>query len=168
MSPQGSPTTNVILAALRGVLKQAWLLGQMSAEDYHRAIIIENVKEENKLSGRQIKYGEIQAIANVCFEDKSDAGACDPAIIGIMASCGLRHSGVVKLILEDLDIENGQVNVQAAKGIKSRTVWLRVGALLAVEDWLATRRSDLTTAALFVPINKGGHQEDRQMTAHAV
>ncbi len=164
-----SPSTiNVILAALRGVLKQAWLLGQMSAEDYYRAIIIENVKEENKLSGRAIKFGEIQAIANICFEDKSDAGARDSAIIGIMASCGLRRSEVVKLRLEDLDIENGQVTVRAAKGNKSRTVWVRGGALLAMEDWLATRCSDLTTTALFVPINRGGNQQDRQMTAQAV
>ena len=96
-SKYSASTINVILSALRGVLRQAWLLGQMSAEDYHRAIIIENVKEENELSGRRIKYGEIQAVANVCFEDKSDAGARDSAIIGLMATCGLRRSEIVKL-----------------------------------------------------------------------
>lgn len=161
-------TINVILSALRGVLKQAWLLGQMSAEDYHRAIIIENVKEENELSGRRIKYGEIQAVANVCFDDKSDAGARDSAIIGLMATCGLRRSEVVKLQMDDIDIESGKLDIVSGKGNKSRNVWLRGGALLAMEDWLHCRNSELTTTAVFIPINKGGNQEDRQMTSQSV
>ena len=167
-----SPSTiNGILSALRGVLKKTWLLEQMSAEDYHRAIIIENLKDDQgQMTGRRVAFAEIQAVADVCFRDKSDAGARDSAIIGLIATCGLRRSEVVKLILSDVDIETGEVIVRSGttKSNKKRIVWLRGGALLAMEDWLFVRQHVLKTDRIFVPINKGGNQQDRPLTDQAI
>src|SRR5690242_12340669 len=42
-------SANKILSALRQTLKQAWLLGQMTAEEYTRAIELEPVTGETKL-----------------------------------------------------------------------------------------------------------------------
>ena len=58
-----SPSTiNSMLSALRGVLKQAWLLEQMTAEDYHQAIVIENLKDKKgEVSGRKVAFAEIDA-----------------------------------------------------------------------------------------------------------
>jgi len=164
-------TINGLLSALRGVLKQAWLLEQMTAEDYHRAIIIENLKDKKgDVTGRKIYFAEIQAVADVCFRDKSDAGARDSAIVGLIATCGLRRSEVVQLTLADVDIETGRVTVRstATKSNTERIVWLRGGALLAMEDWLFVRHKDLEADTVFVPINKGGNQQDRPLTDQAI
>lgn len=163
-----SATVNAILSALRGVLKESWRLGQMSAEDYHHAIDISNVKGESLLTGRHIAYGEIHAVAEACFRDKSDAGARDSAIIGLLAVCGLRRSELVQLKLQDVDLETGEVKVQQGKGNKARIVWLRGGALSAMEDWFAIRNSDLATEAVFVAINKSGKQQNRPMSSQAI
>ena len=166
-----SPSTiNSILSVLRGVLKQAWLLEQMTAEDYHRAIVIENLKDKKgEVRGRKIAFAEIQAVADVCFRDKTDAGARDSAIIGLIATCGLRRSEVVQLTLTDIDIETGKVTVRSTttKSNTERIVWLRGGALLAMEDWLFVR-NPLEVNIVFVPINRGGNQQDRPLTDQAI
>ena len=161
-------TVNGLLSALRGVLKEAWRLGYMDAETYHRAIDVANVKGETLPAGRHIPFGEIQALANACYEDKTPAGARDSALIGLLAVCGLRRSELVSLALADLDLENGEIKVRKGKGRKERRVWLRGGALLAMQDWLHVRDPELKTSAVFVPINKGGNPQDRPMTAMAV
>lgn len=164
-------TINGMLSALRGVLKEAWLLEQMTAEDYHRAKIIENLKDDqDKMTGQRVAFAEIQAMADVCFRDKSDAGARDSAIIGLIATCGLRRNEVVQLTLSDVNTETGEVVIQsgAAKSNKKRTTWLRGGALLAMEDWLFVRDASLKTQTIFVPINKGGRQEDRELSDQTI
>ena len=66
-------TVNKMLSALRRVLKEAWKLGYMTAEDYHRAASVENVSGEELLSGRELSGGEIAALMGICGNDLNPA-----------------------------------------------------------------------------------------------
>lgn len=146
-------TVNKILWALKGALRSAWQLGQISAEDYHKAVSVKGVKNDTLPVGRELTQGEITALMADCANDKTNAGARDAAIIALMYSCGLRREEVVTLALADYEPESGRLVVRG-KGNKERTAWLVNGAARALSDWLAVRGD--TPGALFVAVNKSG------------
>ncbi|MEO8393554.1 MAG: integrase, partial [Chloroflexota bacterium] len=96
-------TANKLLSALRGVLKEAWRLGQMNAEDFQRAVDLENIKGQTLPAGRDLSFGEIKALAEVCMSDPSPSGVRDAALIGILATCGLRRAELASLKVENFE-----------------------------------------------------------------
>ena len=147
-------TANKILSALRQTLKQAWLLGQMTAEEYNRAIELEPITGETLPAGRELSQGEILALMTACQKDKNqNAGTRDAAIIGLMYAAGLRRDEVVKLGAENYDPGTGQMAITGKRN-KQRTAYITNGAADALQDWLTVRGSE--QGPLFVEVNKGG------------
>jgi len=146
-------TVNKFLSAIRGVLKQAWLLGQMSAEEYQRAIELDSVINETLPAGRDLSRGEIRALLNDCLKDDSNIGVRDGAIIALLAAGGLRRQELVTLELDDYNPESGQLLVRG-KRQKDRYIYLDNGAADAMADWIHVRGDQ--PGALFLAINKSG------------
>lgn len=159
-------TVNRLLSALRGVLKEAWRLGYMSADEYQRAVDVRNVKGETVPAGRELAQGELLALVSACKSDGTLAGVRDAAILGLLYTCGLRRAELVALNHEDFDADSGRLVVRAGKGRKARVVYVQGGALTALKDWLASVENGFLP--LFVPIRKGGTPQDRRMTAQGV
>src|SRR5918997_3144723 len=88
-------TANKMLSALRGVLKEAWRLGQMTAEAHDRATDLDGIKGTTLPRGRALAPGEIAALLRACSEDPSPSGARDAAAVIVMQGAGLRRSEVV-------------------------------------------------------------------------
>src|SRR6185295_2493219 len=74
---------NKILAAVRGVLREAWRLGLMDAETYERAADIQSVRGEMLPRGRALKKSELQKLFRECSKDETAAGRRDAALIAV-------------------------------------------------------------------------------------
>lgn len=159
-------TANKMLSALRGTLKAAWQLGQMTAEDYHRAAAVANVRGETLPRGRAATRGEIAALLDACAADPSPAGARDAALLAVLYGAGARRAEVAALDVDDYDPRTGRLVIEG-KGHKERVAWATNGAADALADWLAVR--GLAPGPLFLPVNKGGQiVHGRRMTPQAV
>ena len=158
-------TANKHLSALRGVLKAAWQLGQMSAEDYHLAASVKGVKGSTLPAGRLLSQGEIAALLEDCANDQSALGVRDGAIIALLYSCGLRRDEVISLDVGDFDPEAGELVIRG-KGNKDRLAHVVNGAKAALLDWLVIRGDD--SGPMFHAIRKGGAILDSRLTQQAI
>ena len=62
-------TANKMLAALRGVLREAWRLGYVGADDYSRAADLPAVRGSTLPRGRALTPGELRALFAAVAED---------------------------------------------------------------------------------------------------
>lgn len=157
-------TVNKHLAALRGVLKQCWQLDLISAEDYHKAVSVKNVKGESVLAGRVLNVGEISALIQVC-KDNSPGGTRDAALIALLYSGGIRRAEAASALFEAFSPITGELIVKG-KGNKQRIVYLVNGALRAMNDWLEVR--GLWDGALFCPVDKGGNVKQKGLSTQDI
>lgn len=163
----GASTANLRMSALRGVLKEAWRLGQMSAEDYQRAVDLRPVRGqqvEQAEKGRHLKPGELAALIRAC-DDGTKAGVRDAALIAVAYTAGLRRAELATLQLEDWKSDEATLIVHG-KGNKTRAVPLADSACDALQDWLAIRGP--WTGALFTRIRKGDQVTIDGMTTQAI
>ena len=147
------PTTNRMLAALRGVLKEAWRLDLMDAESYHRASALENVPWSTRPHGRTLTDSEIHALFDACAHDETPAGVRDAALLTVLYGGGLRRSEAAALDVHDYDASSRALTIRATQANRERVVYASDGAAQALERWIAIRGS--APGPLFVPVNKG-------------
>ncbi|HST04801.1 MAG TPA: tyrosine-type recombinase/integrase [Chloroflexia bacterium] len=159
-------TANKMLAALRGVLQEAWRLGKMSAEEYRRAADLPAVRGSTLPRGRAVSRPELTALFEACSKDKSPAGRRDAAILAVLYNCGLRRSELVALDVADYDPEESAVTIRSGKGRKARISYATDVSQRAIQSWLQLRTS--SPGPMFTPINKAGKITLRRMSDQAV
>ena len=158
-------TTNKMLAALRGVLHEAFRLGLMDAETFQRSSDVTCIKAETLPRGRALSPGEIAALMRACTDDTGPAGHRDAALVAVLYGAGLRRSEAVGLDLADYNAETGELVIRG-KGRKDRLGYATNGAGDALADWIAVRGAE--PGALFCHVNKAGRVVARTLTDQAV
>lgn len=149
---------NAILAAIRGVVEQAYDLEQISEKQYRLIKKVKPVKlhrSEDSLPGRYVKDGERAALMRACLKDSKPAGIRDAAVIACCYPGGLRRAEIASLQLDDVETDGETVILKVhGKGGKARAVFLDNGGALAIKGWLRVRGNP--PGHLFYAARKGG------------
>ncbi|MEZ4334895.1 MAG: tyrosine-type recombinase/integrase [Myxococcota bacterium] len=159
-------TANKHMAALRGVLKQCWEQGLLSAEDYRRITDLPPIRGESRRPGIALTQDDFERIRRACASDASPAGARDDALLCLLRSAGLRRAETVALDLDDWDASSGELRLRGAVRASDRLVSTAPEARQALGRWLEVRGP--APGPLFNPVNKGGRIERRRLSEQAI
>ena len=163
-------TANRMLAAFRGVMNAARMLGIINADEWQAITAqkigaLKTINGDTLPAGRALASGEIYALMNDCQQDPTAAGARDAAVIALGYGCGLRRAEITNLDLADFDSNSNSLKFTGKRN-KQRTAHVSGGALAALRDWLAIRGNQ--PGPLFFAVNKGGKIGAARMTTQAI
>jgi integrase len=160
-------TANKMLAALRGVLREAWRLGYVTADEYQRAADLPTVRGSTLPRGRALTPGELRALFAAVAEDTRPATrARDAALLAVLYGAGVRRAEAVALDVGDYDPESGVLTIRRGKGNKPRVMYATNGASDALAAWLTVRGTG--PGPLFVPVDKAGRIVLRRLTPESI
>jgi integrase len=159
-------TANKHLAALRGVLKQAWQLEMISADEYQAAIDLPTVHGPSPRKARTLDSEELHSLSAACERDRSPAGARDAALFALLFGAGLRRAEVAAMDLSDYDRRTSTICVRGSGTRPTRRFSVGPNELMALDAWIVRR--GLAAGPLFNPVNKGGRIEIRRLSEQAI
>ena len=131
-------TINLLLAGVRGCVREAWRLGYVEAEVWVRVKEVPLVKARRLPAGRHVDTSEIKALFAGC-RGRGPSGQRDAAILALLYGAGLRRAEAVAVELGDYNRAAGSVRVRSGKGAVERMAYIDGGARAAVADWLQVR-----------------------------
>ena len=157
---------NKHMSALRGVLRECWRLGLMTAEDYEWARDVGNVKGSREPAGRNIHTDEIFALLAACLADESAAhGIRDAALVAVLQSTGIRRAEAAAARIERYDHGERSLRV-LGKGNKERTVYIHQTAVPYLDRWLVTVAE--RRGPVFRSVDRWGHIGAEPLSARAI
>ena len=145
-------SANKMLSAIRGTLRAAWRMEQMSTDDYTRAVDVSNIRGSRLPAGRALDGGELRALFDTCA-DGTASGARDAAALALMFGCGLRRDEAAGATVTDYNTDSGELRI-LGKGNRERTAYATGGGKRALDAWLAIRGQG--GGPILAPVNKGG------------
>lgn len=137
-----SPTTvNTYLAAIKGVMLEAWSMNLIDTDTYTHIRQVKSVKGYRISRGRALSQHEIKKLFDTTNEDLSCKGVRDAAIIALLLGCGLRRSELVALNLKDVEYSSKTLVVMG-KGNKQRRSFMPSSSWNYLKKWISDIRGE--------------------------
>lgn len=135
-------TVNRMLSALRGVLKVAWQLEQISTEAYQRALDFDGVSTTDLApAGRSVTMDEVRVLLRTAASQDPPWGWRDQALFITMFAGGLRRQEVSALDTAQYAPEIGRLTVLRGKRGKFRETYLAEGYRPWLLPWFEFQKS---------------------------
>jgi len=141
------------LAALRGVLREAWRSGLLDGDAFARATDLPAVRGGSARKGRHVTPAEIRAVLDYCAHD-GVRGARNAAVVALLYGAGLRVHEAVAACDDHLSVDLRSVTVRG-KGARLRTAYFVGGADALLRRWLEARGADLPSSPILREVRRG-------------
>jgi site-specific recombinase XerD len=134
-------TVNRMLCSLRGVLKAAWKLEQISTDDYMRAIDMKQMKTSGLApAGRVVERDEVVKLLRAAASLPSPLGLRNQALVIVLYAAGIRRQEASSLDVADFSPHDGALVVRRGKRARFRTTYVPDGYRGWLAPWLAFQR----------------------------
>lgn len=128
-------TVNKHLSALRGVVRECWMLELMGSEDCERIRSIRNASGSRQPAGRSIHGDEMATLLAHCLSLPGVAAVRDAALVAVLQSTGMRRAEAAAALIERYDPAERAMRI-IGKGNKERTVYVHRAAVPYLDRWL--------------------------------
>jgi len=123
-------TTNHALVALRGVLRESFILGLTTNEDWNRIQLERGIPGSRLLAGRALEQSEITPLVGAVGADMGPLAVRNVALLAVLLGAGLRRAEAVSLDINSWDPSARQITV-IGKGNKERIMPIGAAAAAA-------------------------------------
>ncbi len=153
----GVNTAKVALAAVRGVLRQCFLLGYINQDRWKRVTSWQKVSGgDEDVAGRMLEDAEIARLQGACAASGSAFEvAMDTALLNTALGTGGRREEIAKLRVDDLSDDGAMLQIRGKRN-KIRHQPLEPWVTRSLLAWLEQRaRVPLTCGDMFVRARNG-------------
>lgn len=145
--------------SVKGLLKSCFIHKLVPHEEF-TLIQLVNVTGDGGTEakrGRYVRERQQDEMVKSCVEDeRNQIGVRDKAFIALLFGAGLRRSEAVSVVIEDLDLAEGQM-VVVTKGGKTQTKYLPDWGIEYLAEWLdLLKLNEITTGPVLRRLSKSG------------
>lgn len=165
-SGHSSATQALYLAALRGVLREAWRQRRLDGDELRRIEDVKPYRGRRLPRGRALDVDELSHLVGRTQDDPRPLAIRDAAMIEVLYASGMRRSELVGADLCDLVPEDAGLRI-IGKGNRERVVYLDDLAWSALNLWIDEVRGE-APGPLFLPMLKNGRPRRERMSSQSV